>query len=60
MLLKLVEEPSLLGDVEIWDVVRWDPVAVRETQVAWFFDKDLARTCVNNFNKAEEELKESN
>jgi hypothetical protein len=60
MTLKLVEEPCLLGDVEIWDVVRWDPVAVRETQVAWFFDKDLARLCVDNFNKAEEELKESN
>lgn len=49
MKLTLKEESCLLGDVEIWDVLRPDG-----DQVAWFFDKDLARVFVEMFNNNEE------
>lgn len=53
MRLRLIEEPALLGDVEIWDVVvDKDP---NNLQVAWFFDKALAKVFVELFNQNEEQ-----
>lgn len=55
MKLTLKEEPCLLGDVEIWDVLKPDG-----DQVAWFFDKDLARIFVDNFNNNEDKIGREN